>query len=100
MSSKLLKGAFILTLGSVLSKVLGLFYVIPFETMVGNNGATLYQYGYVPYTIFISFATAGMPLAVSKFISKYNAIEEYAVGQKLFKSSLIIMLVTGFLAFL
>lgn len=100
MSSKLLKGAFILTLGSVLSKVLGLFYVIPFNKMVGNDGADLYQYSYVPYTIFISLATAGLPLAVSKFISKYNALEEYAISQKLFKSSLKIMLVTGFLAFL
>ena len=100
MSSKFLKGAFILTFGSVLSKVLGLFYLIPFEAMVGDTGATLYSYGYVPYSIFISFATAGMPLAVSKFISKYNAIEEYAVGQKLFKSSLILMFITGFLAFL
>lgn len=99
MSSKFLKGAFILTLGAIISKILGLFYVIPFEHMVGNKGATLYQYGYVPYSIFISFATAGMPLAVSKFISKYNALEEYAVGEKLFKSSLKLMALTGFLAF-
>ena len=99
MSSKFLKGAFILTLGAIISKILGLFYVIPFEHMVGNKGATLYQYGYVPYSIFISFATAGMPLAVSKFISKYNALEEYAVGERLFKSSLKLMALTGFLAF-
>jgi len=41
-----------------------------------------------------------VPLAVSKFISKYNALEEYAVGRKLFKSGILIMLVTGFMAFL
>lgn len=100
MSSKFLKGAFILTFGSVLSKVLGLFYVIPFEAMVGSTGGTLYQYGYIPYTIFLSFATAGMPLAVSKFISKYNALEEYEVGRKLFRSGLLLMSITGFLTFL
>ncbi|WP_409302266.1 oligosaccharide flippase family protein [Peribacillus sp. SCS-155] len=100
MSSKLLKGTFILTFGMVLSKVLGLFYVIPFEEWVGNEGTELYQYAYIPYTLFISFATGGMPLAVSKFVSKYNAMEEYAVGQKLFKSSLKIMLLTGIGAFI
>src|SRR4051794_38340417 len=100
MSSKFLKGAFILTFGSILSKVLGLFYLIPFEAMVGLKGGTLYQHGYVPYSIFLSFATAGMPLAVSKFVSKYNALEEYAVGRKLFKSGLLLMLITGFFAFL
>ncbi|MGE8078684.1 putative polysaccharide biosynthesis protein [Peribacillus loiseleuriae] len=101
MSSKLLKGAFILTLGSVLSKVLGLFYVIPFNKMVGDSsGGDLYQHSYVLYTIFISLATAGMPLAVSKFISKYNALEEYAISQRLFKSTMKIMVVTGFVSFL
>lgn len=100
MSSKLLRGTFILTLGTIISKVLGLFYVIPFYQIVGPMGTTLYQYSYVPYTIFISIATAGVPLAVSKFISKYNALEEYAVGRKLFKSGLIVMLLTGLISFL
>ncbi len=100
MQSKLLRGTFILTVGTILSKVLGLLYVIPFFQIVGRQGTTLYQFSYVPYTIFISIATAGVPLAVSKFISKYNALEEYAVGRKLFKSGLVIMLLTGFAAFL
>lgn len=100
MQSKLLRGTFILTIGTILSKVLGLFYVIPFYQIVGDKGTALYQYSYVPYTIFISIATAGVPLAVSKFISKYNALEEYAVGRKLFKSGLLIMLMTGFVSFL
>lgn len=99
-SSTLLRGTFILTIGTILSKVLGLFYVIPFYQIVGKHGTQLYQFSYVPYTIFISIATAGVPLAVSKFISKYNALEEYAVGRKLFKSGLVIMMLTGIFAFL
>ncbi|MFK2824718.1 polysaccharide biosynthesis protein [Bacillus sp. B190/17] len=100
MSSKLIRGTFILTLGTFISKFLGLFYVIPFYSIVGEEATSLYQYGYVPYTIFISIATAGVPLAVSKFIAKYNALGEYAVGRRLFKSGLMIMSVTGFLSFL
>ncbi|AGX05895.1 MULTISPECIES: polysaccharide biosynthesis protein [Bacillus] len=100
MSSKLLRGTFILTLGTIISKVLGLFYVIPFYRIVGDHGSALYQYSYVPYTIFISIATAGIPLAVSKFIAKYNALEEYAVGRKLFKSGLVVMLCSGIFSFL
>ncbi|MDE3839963.1 cell division protein [Bacillus methanolicus] len=100
MSSKLLRGTFILTLGTIISKVLGLFYVIPFYAIVKDYGTALYQFSYVPYTIFISIATAGVPLAVSKFISKYNALGEYAVGRKLFKSGLIVMLASGIISFL
>jgi len=100
MSSKLLRGTLILTLGTMVSKVLGLFYVIPFYEIVGYRGTVLYNYSYVPYTIFISIATAGIPLAVAKFISKYNALEEYGVGRKLFKSGLLVMLATGVVSFL
>ncbi len=100
MSSKLLRGTFILTLGTIISKVLGLFYVIPFYHIVGSKGQALYTFSYIPYTIFISIATAGIPLAVSKYVSKYNALEEYAVGRKLFKSGLVIMMCTGFVSFL
>jgi len=100
MSSKLMRGTFILTLGTYISKILGLIYIIPFFALVGEQGVTLYGYGYVPYTIFISIATAGVPLAVSKFIAKYNALEEYAVGRKLFKSGLGVMLLTGIGSFL
>jgi O-antigen/teichoic acid export membrane protein len=100
MSSKLLRGTFILSLGTLISKMLGLFYVIPFYNIVGEEGTALYQFSYVPYTIFISIATAGIPLAVSKFISKYNALEEYAVGRRLFKSGLLIMMISGIVSFL
>ncbi|WP_428911278.1 putative polysaccharide biosynthesis protein [Niallia sp. Krafla_26] len=100
MSSKLLRGTFILTLGTIISKMLGLFYVIPFDAIVGQEGTTLYQYSYVPYTIFISIATGGIPLAISKFISKYNALGEYAVGRKLFKSGQLIMILSGVVSFL
>ncbi|RDI44336.1 putative polysaccharide biosynthesis protein [Falsibacillus pallidus] len=105
MSSKLIRGTFVLTLGTILSKVLGLFYVIPFYAIINKSGngesaMQLYQFGYVPYTIFISVATGGVPLAVSKYIAKYNAIEEYAVGRKLFKSGILLMLATGFISFL
>ncbi|WP_071460437.1 putative polysaccharide biosynthesis protein [Bacillus massilinigeriensis] len=100
MSSKLLRGTFILTLGTIVSKVLGLFYVIPFYAIVKAEGTALYSYSYIPYTIFISIATAGVPLAVSKFVAKYNAMGEYAVGRKLFKSGLAVMLATGIVSFL
>lgn len=100
MSSNLVRGTFILTLGTFLSKFLGLFYVIPFYSIVSKEGTLLYTNGYIPYTIAISIATAGIPLAVSKFVSKYNAMEEYEVGRQLFRSGIVLMLVTGVLSFL
>ncbi|NNU83365.1 polysaccharide biosynthesis protein [Geobacillus sp. BMUD] len=99
-TSKLLRGTFILTAGVMISRLLGLFYVIPFYHLVGERGGALYGYGYVPYQIFLSLATGGLPVAVSKFVSKYNALGEYGVGYRLFRSGLLLMVASGIASWL
>lgn len=99
MSNNLLRGTFVLTLGTYLSRILGMIYLIPFAAMVGTDGGALFQTGYAQYTIFLSIATAGFPAAVSKFVSKYNAIGDYETSRRMFKAGLVVMLVTGLLAF-
>lgn len=98
--SKLVRGTMILTASIFISKILGLIYIFPFTAIVGEEGLALYAYGYVPYTVLLSVATLGIPLAVSKFVSKYNALGDYETGRRLFKSGLIVMSITGFIAFL
>lgn len=98
--SKLLRGTFILTAGTFLIKFLGMIYTFPFYALVGSKGSALYNYGYVPYTLFISIATAGVPLAVAKFVSKYNAIEEYETSRRLFHASQLLLICTGIFSFL
>lgn len=98
--SSLMKGTMILTLGMFLSKVLGLIYIFPFYAIVGEENIALYQYAYIPYSIMLSIAISGAPVAVSKFVSKYNSMGDYDSGRRLLKSGLLTMIVTGFLAFL
>lgn len=98
--SSLMKGTAILTLGMFLSKVLGLIYIFPFYAIVGEENVALYQYAYIPYTIMLAIAVSGAPIAVSKFVSKYNSIGDYESGRKLLKSGLLTMSITGFIAFL
>lgn len=98
--SSLMKGTAILTIGMFLSKVLGLIYVFPFYAIVGKENVILYQYAYIPYTIMLSVAISGAPIAVSKFVSKYNALGDYDAGRRLLKSGLLTMLATGLITFL
>ena len=81
--SKLVRGTLVLSVATLLSKVLGLIYLFPFTAIVGQTGIALYNYGYLPYTVILSLATLGVPLAVSKFVSKYNALEDYRSGVRL-----------------
>ncbi|KAA0549036.1 polysaccharide biosynthesis protein [Bacillus sp. BGMRC 2118] len=99
-SSNLLKGTFILTLGTYISRILGMIYVFPFAAWVGTSGVALYSYGYVYYAIFLSISTVGVPMAVSKFVSKYNAIGDYRTSKKMFKVGMTLMIGMGVFSFL
>ncbi|WP_101844793.1 polysaccharide biosynthesis protein [Halobacillus sp. Marseille-P3879] len=98
--SKILKGTMILTGATFLSKFLGMIYTVPFEQMVGPEGMELYFYAYTPYNILLSLSTLGVPMAVSKFVSKYNSLEDYQTGRDMFKSGMQLMGITGIITFL
>ena len=59
-----------------------------------------FTYAYAPYNIAIAIATAGVPLAASKYVVKYNALGAYKVSQKFYKSSFVVMSITGIVGFL
>ncbi|TVT29761.1 polysaccharide biosynthesis protein [Salinicoccus cyprini] len=100
-SNKLVRGTFLLTIATFITKLLGMLYLIPFYSIMGGEeNLALYGYAYTPYTIMLSIAAAGVPGAVSKYISKYNALGAYATSQKLYRSSLIVMMASGLIAFL
>lgn len=98
--SPFLRGTFFLTMATMISKMLGFIYVIPFTAMVGTGGYVLYTYAYRPYTIMLSIATMGLPLAVSKMVSKYNELDDYYTVKRVLKSGLVFMGCMGVLSFL
>ena len=98
--SSLMKGTAILTVGLFLSKLLGLVYIFPFYAIVGEENIGLYNYAYIPYNIMLSIAISGLPIAVSKFVSKYNALGDFDAGRRLVKTGALLMVVTGIVSFL
>lgn len=103
LDDQMLSGSAWMTLGSMLSRILGALYIIPWMAMMGNidvaaSANALYQIGYIPYTFFLTFATAGVPSAISKSVSKYNAMGEYETSKVIYKQGLKIMLITGALS--
>ena len=80
-----LEGAMIATIGIVLCKIIGLFYVIPFYAIIGTQGGALYSYAYSIYAIFLSLSISGIPVAMSKVISEYNALGYHHTKERAFK---------------
>ena len=75
--SNFLNGAIIATAGIIICKIIGLVYVIPFYAMIGVTGGALYSYAYSIYAIFLNLSTSGIPVAMSKLVSEYNALALY-----------------------
>jgi O-antigen/teichoic acid export membrane protein len=97
--NKFIRGTFFLTASTLISKVLGFLYIIPFTALVGTQGYALYKYAYSPYTILLSISTIGLPLAVSKFVSKYNEMGNYRVGLTLLRYGMYFMVISGIISF-
>lgn len=73
--SNFLEGAFIATFCIIVTKILGVIYVIPFYDIIGEQGGTLYGYAYNIYNIFLIISSAGIPMAISKLTSEYNSLK-------------------------
>ena len=93
-------GAFITTFGIIISKLLGILYVIPFHAVIGEKGGALYGYAYTIYAIFMSIATAGIPLAISRVVSEYQTLGYYSTKKRVFALGKKVSFLLGFISFL
>ncbi len=93
-----IEGAFISTFSILLCKIIGLLYVIPFYSLIGNKGGALYSYAYSIYAIFLSLSTCGIPLAISKNISEYNELGYHNAKNDVYKFGKHIILGLGLLS--
>lgn len=83
--SGFLEGAFVASIAIIITKVLGLLYVIPFHNLVGAQGGALYGYAYNIYTLFLIISSAGIPLAISKITSEYDTLGKHEEKNYVFK---------------
>lgn len=93
-----IKGAFISTICIVISKILGIIYVIPFHAIIGEQGGALYSYAYNIYALFLNLSTVGIPLAISKIVSEYNALSYHDVKKRAYRLAMLITSITAILS--
>ena len=90
----LIKGTIILGMAGLFARFLGLFFRIPIQALIGDEGMGYYQMSYPLYMTFVALAS-GVPIAMSKLIAEMNAKNDSeGVGQVL-RQTLSLMLVFG-----
>ncbi len=94
------EGAMIATAAIFICKIIGLFYVIPFYSIIGVQGGALYSYAYSIYAIFLSLSNSGIPIAMSKVISEYTALDYHYTKERVFKIGSIIISLLGLFFFI
>lgn len=93
-------GAIIATTCIVICKILGLIYVIPFYKIIGTQGGALYSYAYSIYSMFLNLSTVGIPTAVSKIISEYDALGYHHLKEKSFEVASKMLNCAGIISFI
>ncbi len=83
------KGAVILAVSNILIKVIGAVFKIPLTRIVGDYAMGLYNTAYTYYTILLTIATAGLPIAISKMISESRALGKYSRAKRIFKMAVL-----------
>lgn len=97
----LFKGTVILSVSLLLTKLIGLIYIIPFYQIIGGDREmSIFNYGYNIYIIILEVSAAGIPLAIAKLIAKYNALENYTMSRSIVKVGTTVIMAMGILGFL
>lgn len=95
-----IQGAFIATFAIFLSKIIGIIYVIPFYPLIGERGGALYGYAYSIYSLFLSLSTAGIPFAISKITSEYNALGFHYTKERSYRLGKYVISFLGIISFI
>lgn len=98
--SSFLEGAFIATFCIIITKIIGVIYVIPFYKIIGEQGGTLYGYAYNIYNIFLTISSAGIPLAISKLTSEYHTLNMQDKKTRMYHIATKVIIIFSVSAFL
>ena len=104
MNKKILSGSFWLSFGSIVSRILGVVYLIPWLIMLGSyhnqlNAQALFNSSYTPYALFLSIGTAGLPSVIAREVSQLNSQNSLYITTLGFAIMLVMGIACGILLY-
>lgn len=90
-----MQGAVILGIAGIIIKVMGAFFRIPLANLIGDKGMGYYQTAYPIYVLFLTLATAGIPIAISKMVSERVAVDKHYEAYRVFRVSFVLLFTIG-----
>jgi O-antigen/teichoic acid export membrane protein len=99
-SKELVKGALVLTIAALITKILSAFYRIPFQNIVGDVGFYIYQQVYPFYGAAVVLATTGFPVVISKMYAEFVEKKDLEQARSFLLASFIFLQLFGFICFI
>lgn len=91
----LYKGAFLLLVANFFVKIIGILYKVPLTNMVGTYCMGFFNQAFEVQQVFLSFSTAGLPVALSKMVSESNSLGRFRETRKIFRVVLTTFAIVG-----
>ena len=90
-----LGGAAILASAVAIVKIIGFFYKVPLNNILGEVGKTYFNTAYEIYNVLLTVSTAGLPLAISKLTSQAHAQGRENQKRKIFRTAIWLFFALG-----
>ncbi len=92
-----LTGAAILSLSTIIVKIIGMFYKIPLKGIIGDAGYAYFNAAYSIYSVLLVISTTGLPVAMSRMVSEAHTLGNGRQMKRIFHTALIAYLSIGVL---
>lgn len=93
------KSTLILTIATLLSKILGSIFRIPLQNIAGDEVLGIFSLVYPVYMVALILSVAGIPIAISKLISEAKAKNELSAIKEIYVTASILALLFGIVSF-
>ncbi|WP_274309130.1 DUF5693 family protein [Solibacillus daqui] len=97
--STLVKSTLILTIATLLSKILGSIFRVPLQNIAGDEVLGIFSLVYPVYMVALYLSVAGIPLAISKLIAEANTRGEAGQVKKIYLTASILAICFGLFSF-
>ena len=90
-----LQGTALLAMATAIVKVIGAFYKIPLNAIIGEKGFGYFNTAYEIYNVLLMISTAGLPVAMSRMISQASSLKHYNQVRRVYSTARGIFLALG-----
>ncbi|MEF9967081.1 MAG: oligosaccharide flippase family protein, partial [Longicatena sp.] len=97
-TQSIIAGGLISSAGIFFAKFIGLFYAVPYNTLLATaDNIAYYGVAYQIYSYLLNICIAGFPFAIATLIAKYSAKGDYQTSLLIKKLSSLLMISFGFI---